>query len=48
MGLFERYLSLWVTLCILAGVFLGNLAAGLFALIAVTNRHQHGFDRPAH
>jgi ACR3 family arsenite transporter len=34
MGLFERYLSLWVGLCILAGVFLGNLAPGAFELIA--------------
>ena len=34
MGLFERYLSLWVALCILAGVVLGNLAPDLFALIA--------------
>jgi len=25
MGIFERYLSLWVGLCILAGVVLGNL-----------------------
>ncbi len=34
MGLFERYLSLWVALCILAGVVLGNTAPDLFALIA--------------
>jgi arsenite transporter len=34
MGLFERYLSLWVGLCILAGVFLGNVAPGAFELIA--------------
>ncbi len=30
MGLFERYLSLWVGLCIAAGVLLGNLAPDLF------------------
>lgn len=30
MGLFERYLTLWVGLCILAGVLLGNLAPELF------------------
>ena len=31
MNLFERYLSLWVALCILAGVVLGYLfAPGLF------------------
>ncbi|MCK0138811.1 ACR3 family arsenite efflux transporter [Aliiroseovarius sp. F47248L] len=34
MGLFERYLSLWVALCILAGVVMGNTAPSLFALIA--------------
>jgi len=34
MGLFERYLSVWVGLCILAGVFLGNVAPGVFELIA--------------
>lgn len=35
MGLFERYLSLWVGLCILAGLLLGNLAPGLFQWFAV-------------
>ncbi|TVZ39212.1 ACR3 family arsenite transporter [Alteromonadaceae bacterium 2753L.S.0a.02] len=30
MGLFERYLTLWVGLCILAGVILGNLAPEVF------------------
>ncbi len=34
MGLFERYLSVWVALCILAGVLLGNLFPGLFGVIA--------------
>ena len=34
MGLFERYLSVWVALCIAAGVVLGNLIPGLFASIA--------------
>jgi arsenite transporter len=34
MGLFERYLSLWVALCIAAGVFLGNVMPGTFAFIA--------------
>ena len=34
MGLFERYLSLWVALCILVGVLLGNLIPGFFALVA--------------
>lgn len=34
MGLFERYLSLWVALCIAAGVLLGNAVPGLFAQVA--------------
>jgi arsenite transporter len=34
MGLFERYLSIWVGLCIVAGVVLGNLVPGLFQFIA--------------
>jgi len=34
MGLFERYLSLWVALCILAGVGLGIVFPGLFQAIA--------------
>jgi len=34
MGLFERYLSVWVALCIIAGVALGNLAPGLFGVLA--------------
>ena len=34
MGLFERYLSLWVALCIAAGVGLGVLQPGLFDTIA--------------
>ncbi len=34
MGLFERYLSLWVALCIGAGVLAGNLIPGLFTGIA--------------
>ena len=34
MSVFERYLTLWVALCIIAGVFLGNLVPGLFAGLA--------------
>jgi ACR3 family arsenite transporter len=34
MGIFERWLSLWVGLCIVAGLALGNLAPGLFATLA--------------
>lgn len=34
MGTFERYLTLWVGLCIVAGVALGNIAPQAFAFIA--------------
>ena len=34
MNLFDRYLSLWVALCIVAGVALGHLLPGLFASVA--------------
>ncbi len=34
MGIFERYLTLWVGLCILGGVTLGNLFPASFQLIA--------------
>ena len=34
MGIFERYLSVWVGLCILLGVVLGNTAPGVFAALA--------------
>mgnify|MGYP001274340508 CR=1 FL=1 len=34
MGTFERYLSVWVAFCIVAGIGLGHLAPGLFQAIA--------------
>ena len=34
MGLFERYLSVWIGLCIGAGVLLGNLSPQFFAQVA--------------
>jgi ACR3 family arsenite transporter len=34
MGLFERWLSLWVALAILAGLILGSIVPGLFQLLA--------------
>ena len=34
MGLFERYLSVWVAACIAAGVILGNTIPALFSAIA--------------
>ncbi|WP_158806070.1 ACR3 family arsenite efflux transporter [Acidisoma sp. L85] len=40
MGLFERYLTLWVALCIVAGIGLGQALPGLFhALGAATVAH---------
>lgn len=34
MSLFERWLTLWVALCILAGLVLGNLVPGAFGVLA--------------
>lgn len=34
MGLFERFLTVWVGLCIIAGVALGNLVPGIFQWFA--------------
>ena len=34
MGIFERYLTLWVGLCILAGIALGYLLPGVFDALA--------------
>lgn len=34
MSLFERWLTLWVALCIVVGLALGNLAPGLFGFLA--------------
>ena len=33
MSVFERYLSIWVFLCILVGIFLSKLLPGLFKTI---------------
>ncbi len=33
-GFFERYLTVWVTLCIIAGILLGRLFPGLFQAIS--------------
>lgn len=40
MGIFERYLSVWVALCILAGVLLGNLSPQFFQTIAALEYGQ--------
>jgi ACR3 family arsenite transporter len=36
LGYFERYLTLWVILCIVAGIGFGHLAPGVFSSIAAT------------
>jgi len=36
MSVFERYLSVWIALAMLAGILLGNIAPGLIGAIAVT------------
>lgn len=33
LGFFERYLTVWVVLCILAGIVLGRLAPGVAAYL---------------
>ena len=33
MSLFERYLTVWVALCIVAGIVLGHLAPSVFHAI---------------
>lgn len=40
MGIFERYLSVWVALCITAGVVLGNLMPSVFHAIAAIEYGQ--------
>src|SRR3954464_3592519 len=35
MSVFERYLTIWVALCIVAGVALGHVMPGFFAAVAV-------------
>jgi ACR3 family arsenite transporter len=45
LGIFERYLSVWVALCIAAGVALGNLAPGLFAAISRLEVRQRQLRR---
>ena len=40
MGVFERFLSVWVALCILAGVLIGLAFPGLFQLVAGLELHQ--------
>jgi ACR3 family arsenite transporter len=33
MGLFERYLTVWVALCIVGGILLGQALPGLFQAV---------------
>ena len=52
MGLFERYLSVWVVLCIVAGIALGSVAlAVLLSLIPwsrKSNLYAEGLDSEIH
>ena len=34
MSIFERFLSIWVFLCIVAGIVLANLLPGMFRFLA--------------
>ncbi|WP_442865511.1 arsenic resistance protein [Acidocella sp. MX-AZ03] len=40
MGVFERYLTLWVALCILAGILLGQLIPALFQTLGAATLAQ--------
>ena len=40
MSVFERYLSVWVLLCIVAGIALGQFAPGVFQAIGRTEVAQ--------
>lgn len=42
MGFFERHLTLWVTLCIIAGIALGKLAPGLASALDGMAIHVNG------
>ena len=45
MGIFERYLSLWVGLCIVVGVLLGNWQPEAFAQIAALEYAHVGIEK---
>jgi len=38
MGLFERYLTVWVALCIIVGIALGQAVPGAFHMIGWRSR----------
>ncbi len=46
LGIFERYLSVWVALAIAAGVGLGNLLPGLFSTISRLEYANVNFAHP--
>ncbi|MCR4264877.1 ACR3 family arsenite efflux transporter [Nitratireductor sp. ZSWI3] len=43
MGFFEKYLTVWVALCIVAGIALGHALPGLFGIIAAAELAQVNF-----
>ncbi len=46
MTLFERYLTIWVFLCIVAGILLGQLMPGVFAAISAMEVAQVNLRSP--
>ena len=46
-SIFERFLSLWVILCIVAGILLGKIAPGVAQSLdgTVPRRHRRGEQR---
>ena len=46
MNIFERYLTLWVALCIVVGIALGHLMPGVFGVVAgaVALGHSHAAE----
>ena len=43
MSIFERYLTVWVILCIVTGIVLGQFLPGVFQ--AIGRMEQHGTDQ---
>ncbi len=46
MSLFERYLTVWVFLCIVVGIALGHLMPGVFGAIAAMEMAKVNIPSP--
>ena len=46
MNLFERYLTLWVAFCIVAGIALGQALPGAFRAIGARRSRRSTFPSP--